>query len=193
MVNFLQRFVSLQESLGSFSISFETKYKGQTEEEFLTPDSLPQITKSEKVKIFYKDENGNKIEKSELFSVSQYKLAKTEFNLPRNLVALCAKSSVVKPITKKYLKTKTLENNDLGGFYHVILVEGEYLDERVNELRDDFDIPKNSQSRDLFLKNLISFENIYNSVDDIISDMLAPPDWDRKKIVERVGAIAKPY
>lgn len=187
MVNFLQRFVGLKESLSHFSIVFKTKYKDLEEEASLSPPDLPEVTGTQAVEVFYEDANGQKTDKSEIFTITHYKLDKTEYRLPRNAVALCAKSSPVKSITRRYLKTGTLENNDVNGFYHIILIESDYLDRRVNEHRDDFDIPTASGNADLFLENLISLEGIYEGIDDTINDMLAPPDWDKEKIVEKVG------
>jgi len=188
MVNFLQRFVGLKESLGHFSIVFKTKYKDFEEEASLSPPDLPDVTGKKTVEIFYKDANGKKTDKSENFTLSHYKLDKTQYRLPRNAVALCAKSSPVKSITRRYLKTGKLENNDVNGFYHIILIESSYLDRRVNEHRDGFDLPATPGNADLFLENLISEEEISEGIDDAINDMLAPPDWDKEKIVEKVGS-----
>lgn len=186
LVNFLQRFVSLKEKLGQFQIHFKTFYSGQMDEVSLTPDNLPQITSKQDIVIHYKDENGQETKKTETFSVSHYKLNKSSYKLKRNFVALCAKSSAVKVITNKFLKTKTLAHNDIGGFYHIILIESDYLNEHVNMQRDDFEIPSDAQQSDFYLKNLLSFEQIYDAIDDLVHDMLTPPDWDREKIVKDV-------
>ncbi len=187
MVNFLQRFVSLKERLGEFHISFETVYAGQQESSILVPQDLPEITEKRDVLIHYTDATGQEIDASEAFSISHYKLNKSVYKLKRNFVALCAKSSAATIITNKFLKTKTLENNDIAGFYHIILVESEYLNDHVNEQRDDFNIPRDSQQDDLYLKNMLSFEKIHDAIDEIIFDMLAPPDWDKEKIVKEVS------
>ena len=135
MVNFLQRFVSLKERLGNFQISFQTVYAGQQEASTLVQSDIPQITEKKDILVHYADANGQEIDAFESFSISHYKLSKSAYKLKRNFVALCAKSSAVKIITNKFLKTKTLENNDIGGFFHIILVESDYLNEHVNEQR----------------------------------------------------------
>ncbi len=188
LVNCMQRLVGLKESIGNFSIIFKTKYKTWTEESSLVTTDLPQITKTKTINIFYKDANNQPTSTSEKFTITHYKLNKSKYRLPRNAVALCAKSSPVKAITKRYLKTGSLENNDVNGFYHIILVESSYLDRRVNEHRDNFDIPTNSGENDLFIENLISFEDIYSDIDDTIIDMVTPPDWDKEKIVKKVSS-----
>lgn len=186
MVNALHRLVSLKDRLGNFEITFKSKYKEQEEEAILVPADLPKITAEKEVRIHYKSEDGAESDKSETFLLSHYKLSKAEFKLRKNFVALCAKSSAVKIITPRYLKTKTLENNDIAGFYHIILIESPFLDDTVNEQRDNFDLPENSEQADLYLKNLLSFDQIYEKIDDVIHDMLTPPDWDREVIVKGV-------
>lgn len=186
MINFLQRFVGLKDCLGEFKIDFHTKYKKNSEETCLQPKDLPTITAKQEVIIHYQDEDGREKSDSEIFCISHYKLSKAEYKLKNNLVALCAKSSVVKSITNRYLKTKTLENNDIEVFYHVVLIESKYLDDRVNVQRDDFEMPEDQKQADLFLKNLITFEQLHDSIDEIIYSMLVPPEWDRDKVVQKI-------
>ena len=186
MIAFLQRFISLKEILGDFSINFKTKYRDQEDEESLKSNELPIITTKKDINIFYQDSNATKTTEFESFIVSHYKLDKSLFNLKTNTVALCAKSSTVKSITKRYLKTKTLENNPVNGFYHIVLIESKYLDINVNEQRDDFNIPSDVDNGDSFLKKLISFHEIYENLDDYIIELLVPPDWDKENIVKKV-------
>lgn len=145
MFSFLQRFVSLKNVLGDFKINFETIYVGNKEETSLDSTHIPSITSQKPLNIPYKLSNGKESSELERFTVSHYKLNKSDYKLKRNYVGLCAKSSAVKNIVTKYLKTKALENNDIDGYYHIVLVESHYLDERVNTQRDDFDIPTDSQ------------------------------------------------
>jgi hypothetical protein len=186
MVTFLQRFVSLKERLGAFRVTIKTNGTGIAS---LTRDDLPQVTSTKTISVSYKDENGNATIRSETFTLSHYKLPKTQFRLKRNLVALCAKSSAVKNVTKKYLKPKSIENSDIGGYYHIVLIESKYLSEHVNEQRDDFKIPEDAQQKEFFLSlgDCISFEEIYHSIDDAIYEMLTPPDWSRDSIVKSTG------
>ena len=186
MVTFLQRFVSLKDRLGAFCITITTNEAGASRSS-LTPDDLPEVTTTKNIVVYYKDEQGRDTNKSEVFTLSHYKLVKTQFRLRRNLVALCAKSSAVKNVTSKYLKPKSIENNDIGGYYHIVLIESKYLSEHVNSQRDDFNLPEDAHQEELFLHNLISFEEIYHSIDDAIYEMLTPPDWSRECIVKSTG------
>ncbi len=184
LVNFLQRFVSLKEKLGEFSITFQTEYKDNTDSETLTTDDLPELTEKKSVNVYSVDFEGKKTDQYEEFSISHYKLDKNRYALPHNSVALCAKFSPVKVITRRYLKTGKLENNPIKGYYHIILIESNYLDSHVNEQRDNFDIPLEKDEKDLFFGDLMSFQEIYDALDKTIDAMITPPEWDKDKIVK---------
>lgn len=181
LVSFLQRFISLKDSLGDFEISFRFIFKDNVQEAVLVPDDLPKITNSQTVKILYGDSVGVD-QKSEVFSISHYKINEKDFDLKINRVAICAKSSVVEDVTGRYLKSKSLMNNAINGFYHVILIEGRYFDDSVNEQRDAFDIPKEKETASLISQKL-SFEEIFDAIDSVVITMLSPPDWDKDEIL----------
>jgi uncharacterized protein YerC len=181
LVSFLQRFISLKDSLGEFQVSLNYVSKSVDQEAILVPDDLPKITKRETVNVLYGDSVGSD-QKSEKFLINHYKINEKDFDLKLNTVALCAKSSVVESITHRYLKNKTLINNSINGFYHVILIEGEYFDNFVNEQRDAFDIPKDKEVSSLFGDRL-TFEEIFESIDDVVITMLSPPDWNKEEIL----------
>ena len=186
VISFLQRLVSLKEGLGDFLIKFKSKYNDDIEESSLTAKDLPTVKKEIKIEVISQDSEEKKYE----FLISHYELKKSEYNLKKNTVALCAKSSIVLDITKRYLKTKSLENNDVNGLYHIVLIESDFLDTKVNEQRDGFDMSQTISERlnDLFaFDNPLSFEEIYNKVDDVVIEMLCPPDWDKEKIIKSVA------
>lgn len=186
LVFFLQRLVTLKDQIGSFEIAFESSYNGKKIVKTLNASDLPCVTLTKKAFALIPDSNfTKKIE----FDVSHYRLERNNFNLTKNTVAMCAKSTIVSDITKKYLKTKTLENNPLGGHYHIILIESKYLDLFVNDQRDGFLLPKTSSDKDQFLmlEPLLSLDDIYNAIESIILEMLSPPDWNKKVIVDMVA------
>lgn len=186
MVAFLQRFVGLKEKLGDFCIEFITVHGDERDSQKLIPSELPDIFETKNVNIFYQDDKGVFSSDSVGCTISHYKLDRSAFKLKRNTVALCAKSSIAKLITNKYLKTKTLENNPVKGFYHIILIESDFLDTYVNEQRDDFNLPKLPQGSDNLFKRLISFQEIFDGLEGYILKMLEPPDWDKQKIITKV-------
>ncbi len=188
MVSFLPKFVSLKSFLGEFKIKFTSKYKNTVEELILHAAELPEITEKKEIKVQRKLAENDKGGSEEIFCVQHYKLNKNKYAIPQNVVALCAKSAVVKSITKLYLKTKSVENNPINGFYHLILIVGAYLDKHVNEQRDGFDIPIDAQNDEmLFDTDLLSFEEMIAGLDETINKMLTPPDWDKAKIIRKVG------
>lgn len=184
LVFFLQRFVTLKDQIGDFEILFNSKYKNEIKSLSLRKGDLPAVTNT-KVTFAYIADTTKKVE----FKISQYKLAKNKYDLTKNTVAICAKSTIVSDITKKYLKTKTLENNPLGEFYHIILIESDYLDSHVNDQRDGFVLPKNNSEKDQFsfVEKLLSLDEIFNSIENTIIEMLSPPDWDKETIVNMVS------
>lgn len=186
LVAFLQRLIGLKESLGDFCITFKTVDGEQEETLSLIPSELPKRTEERQVKVYYHDDSGLPVSDFEEFSISHYKLNKDDYTLKRNTVALCAKSSIAKLITNRFLKTQKLENNPVNDCYHIILVESPFLDSNVNEQRDDFNIPKDQQSTDTYLSRLLSFEELYDELGEHITEMLAPPDWDKDALVKKV-------
>ena len=152
LVAFLQRLVGLADELGDFEIRFRTRHWKQEEKiEWLRRADLPAITREVPVKVEERDpRSGDAIGSHQLFTLSHYQLDAADYDLPRNAIAFCAKSSPVKDITAYYLRTKTEQRNPVGGFHHIVLIESEYLDGHVNEQRDDFDdIPEESGAGEL--------------------------------------------
>lgn len=181
----LQRFVSLKEVLGDFHIKFESDLAGQKSEAVLQITDVPAHTSVSTLNVQHVEDDDTIFAQ---LTVTHYKLDEINYNLPRNIVGLCAKSAMVENITGRYLKTKTLENNPIEGFFHIVLVEGEILDEGVNEQRDGFDkIPEENGSGDLIDDMKITFKDIYSVLDDKIQELITPPDWSRDKIIADVA------
>ncbi|AWM79292.1 hypothetical protein DKL61_02365 [Gammaproteobacteria bacterium ESL0073] len=185
---FLQRLIGLEEQLGDFEIDFKTiKNKDNIECATLKQDDLPKVTGVES--IFVQESNkdtGAYIGSPKSFKISHYKLEAIKFDLPKNSIALCAKSSPVKDINSRYLRSKTEQNNAINGFYHIVMIESEYLDEHVNEQRDDFEgIPEECSYPELPLsENNISYTTIYDAIDPIIRRMVGPADWKKEDVIK---------
>ena len=185
LVRFLHRLVTLKETLGDFQIDFTSSYKGKKEKSWLTREDLPNATAQKAVAFpFPNGTNGGNID----FMIHHYRLNKKKYDLVKNVVALCAKSAIVDDITSKFLRSKTLENNDVDGYYHIVLIESSYLDRHVNEQRDGYDLPENSPNEDqgnLFGYE-VSMEDIYDTITDEVIKMISPPDWDQNEVVKNV-------
>ncbi|MEZ5937423.1 MAG: hypothetical protein R3C52_04305 [Hyphomonadaceae bacterium] len=184
LISFLHRLVSIQEHLGDFEIHIVTKTGDAESKEAIKRSDLPTVTETRPIDIVVKAAADNPIALTKRFVISHYKLDSSAFDLSQNVVALCANSSPVKRITKRYLKTVGQENRPLDGFYHLVLIEAEYLDQQVNEQRDDFRIPDRVEDEDLLLDAYLSMEEIYDAIDPEIREMLAPPDWDRDEVID---------
>nr|WP_321454613.1 hypothetical protein [uncultured Cohaesibacter sp.] len=181
----LQRFVSLKDVLGEFHILFESDLVGSKSRSTLKANDIPSQTSVIPLDILHVE--GSDTIRTQL-KLTHYKLDEKEYDLPKNVVGLCAKSAIAEDITGRYLKTNTLENNAIDGSFHILLIEGELLDEGVNEQRDGFDkIPEENGSVDLFDGVRVSFEDIYSVLDDKVRELITPPAWSREKIVEDVA------
>lgn len=189
LLSFMRRLLGLRNELGAFIIHFNVVVKKQAEPESrdeakLTAEDIPEPTTFCSVKVYNTDPGSkSRLGTFETLTISHYKLAAAQFDLPANAIALCAKSTPVKSITERYLRPRQVANNPLGGFYHVVLVEGQILDAKVNEQRDDFDIPAELDA-ELFRTDKISLEQIYDAIDDIINGYIAPPNWSKEQIVQ---------
>lgn len=190
MMNFLQRLVSLKAELGDFMISFETTYPNKsTEQASLNASDLPPITDQKKALVEERDpRSGSPLGKYKEFTISHYKLDACNFDLPRNAISLCAKSSPVLDITRRYLRTQAEQSNPVSGFRHLVLIEGDFLDQQVNEQRDGFDgIPSDIPVGDLFVDETISYDSIYDVIDPIIDEMVTPTGWSKDNVIKDVA------
>ncbi len=184
LITFLQRFVSLKDKLGDFKITFESTFKDGESTQTLTANDLPAVDQIYPIVATYDD--GTAAGGSENLTIAHYKLDQNTYAVRKNTVALCAKSTLVKTITPRYLRMKSVENAPVSGFYHILLIEGPYLDVTVNEQRDDFDFPKESDKDALFKRYELSMEEIFDAVDPKVHELLTPPDWKKEDIVEDV-------
>jgi hypothetical protein len=188
LVTFMQRLIGLKSRLGKFTINFHVTTKTAegkevTEDETLAVDDLPTLTDAKSVNVHERDpKTWVKIEAYQILKISHYKMSAKEYHLPSNAIALCAKASPVKDITDRYLRPKAVQTKPREGYYHVVLVEGELLDTKVNEQRDDFDIPEDLKP-DLITQDRISLEDIFDAIDDVIIAFVPPPNWRKEEIV----------
>lgn len=193
LMAFLQRLVSLKAELGDFTISFETECPNgpekKTEKANLSASDLPPITAQKSAFVEQRDpRSGSLLGRRKEFRISHYRLDERSFDLPRNAISFCAKSSPVLDITRRYLRTLTEQNNPVGGYHHIVLIEGDLLDQRVNEQRDGFEgIPSEIPVGDLFVDETVSYEGMYDAIDPIIDAMVTPTGWTRDEVIHDVA------
>jgi hypothetical protein len=185
LVAFLQRLVGLAGQLGDFEISFRTEHwKEGADTEYLRASDLPEMTASVEVNVAECDpQSGKPLGRHQPFRVVHYQLDPAHYDLPRNAIALCAKASPVRDLTGYYLKTRAEQNNPINGNYHIVLVEAAYLDEHVNEQRDDFDDLPEDIPDTIFNEGTISHAAIHEAIDPVIGKMVVPASWRREDVL----------
>lgn len=189
LVAFLLRLVGLDSRLGDFEIKFLTRHWKEGEQsELLKRSDLPTVTAERVVEVEERDPaTGDGLGIHQSFKLSHYQLDAEQYDLPKNAIAFCAKSSPVKDITTRYLRTRTEQNNPVDGFHHIVLIESDYLDQRVNEQRDDFDnIPAEIPSGDMFSSEKLSYAAIYDAIDPVIEQMVAPAEWNKEEVLNKI-------
>ncbi|MGY4398615.1 hypothetical protein ACVWZA_003823 [Sphingomonas sp. UYAg733] len=191
LIAFLQRLVSLKSELGAFTIAFETQFpKDRIETASLSAADLPPVTEVREAQVEERDpRSGDPLGRTAGLTLSHYKLDAATFDLPRNAISFCAKSSPVEDITRRYLRTVAEQNRAIDGFHHIVLIEGELLDRRVNEQRDGFDgIPDEIPVGDLFADETVSYADVYEQIDPIIDEMVSPSGWSRDQVLADITA-----
>lgn len=189
LLTFLQRLIGLENRLGDFEITFTSRNQMNVEQkDSLKSDDLPVVTTKRLVNVEECDPTtGVPLGTYQAFDLSHYRLDVEKYNLPKNSIAFCAKASPVKDVTVRYLRTKTEQNNPVNGFHHIILIESEYLDQRVNEQRDDFEnISEEIATNDLFQVEKVSYGAIYDAIDPVIAELVGASDWKKESILKEV-------
>lgn len=189
LVTFLQRLIGLGNRLGEFEITFLTRHSNGVEHKaYLKQLDLPTVSTQRKVEVEERDPiSGDKLGTYNALSLSHYKLNVEQYGLPKNAIAFCAKSSPVLDITARYLRTKTEQYNPVGGYHHIVLIESKYFDQQVNEQRDNFEnIPDEIPSNDMFNYGKTSYAAIYDAIDPVIDELVAPADWNKEEILREV-------
>lgn len=190
LVTFLQRLIGLDSRLGEFSIIFSSQHwSKEPQHSSLKRNDLPSVTSVKTVTAEeYNPTTNERVAEPQEIKISHYKLDTKHYDLPKNSIALCAKSSPVKDITSRYLRSKTEQNNPVGNHHHIVLIESSYLDQRVNEQRDDFDcIPAEFIPDDMFSPDGISYAAIYDAIDPVIQEMVTPADWKKETVLSLVS------
>lgn len=189
LVAFLQRLIGLDTRIGDFEINFRTRHwKYPEQSTSLKRPDLPVVNAERVVEVEEHDPaTGNGLGTYQAFKISHYRLEAVRYGLPKNAISLCAKASPVKDITSRYLRTRTEQNSAIGGFHHILLIESDYLDQHVNEQRDDFDnIPPELPTGDMFSTEKLSYAAIHDAIDPVIYDMVAPASWSKEEVVKEI-------
>ena len=151
----------------------------------ITSEDLPDKKPVPDIPIVCSHDNDSNIGIHKL-SVSQY-----EFFVDRHVgfeheVALCANSSIVKSVTKSFLKVQKDRKTPLDGKFYLILIESDYLEQHVNVRRDNFNIPSSCSSSEMISRGP-SMDDILESIEDFVLGLLTPTDFDRDALIRETG------
>lgn len=178
---FLQRFVILKDLIGHFSIHITDNFSGDFNEREINAENLPNPTDVKYVPLLCIHDKENK--KEHELKLTRYSFPSTEFFDFHNEIALCANSSAVYPLTKIFIKNPAERKKPISGSYELILVESDFLEYRVNTQRDGFDIPIDCSRTDDFSEDY-SLQDIVDSIEDYIYNIITPTDFDKSKLIK---------
>jgi hypothetical protein len=118
-------------------------------------------------------------------NVTRYSLPETSFKNVEHEVALCANSALVKSLTHHYLKNSNDRSRPINCNFEFLLIECDYLEDKVNEQRDDFNIPSECSPNNT-LENTISMRDIIESLEDFVYEILTPADFDKASLISNM-------
>ncbi|MFG6459829.1 hypothetical protein [Roseateles sp. BYS96W] len=178
---FLQRLIILKKLIGDFKIEVESRYGDVFETEFIDDKVLPEPV-GEVASLPLICSHGKELRSGPTLRVTRYSFAQDLFPNFQHEVALCANSAVVQQITKRYLRNAMDRKRPTAGKFELLLVEGDLLEEKVNQQRDGFNIPANCTENDT-LKEEFSLEDVVASLEDYVFQIITPPDFDKDVLV----------
>jgi hypothetical protein len=186
LITFLQRFIALKNIINDFKITIESHVAGQkTETEVISSSDLPQrlpVTDISIVCLHEQNESPNRY----TLQISTYPFLEAEYPGFMHDVALCANSSIVKSLTSDFLKVRKDRTRPIGGKFYLVLIEGDYLESKVNMQRDNFDIRASCKHSDMISVDP-SMEDILESIEDYVLDLLTPTDFDKQFLIKETG------
>ncbi|WP_127158683.1 hypothetical protein [Xanthomonas arboricola] len=178
--SFLQRLIILKDLIGSFSIGVKSVCGGNLEDSHITEADLPRPVEKKLIELVCIHKENPKVQS--FINISRYSLPESEFNEFEHVVALCANSAIVRPITKLYLKSAIDRRKAIDGNFELIFVESQAFEEKVNQQRDGFNIPE-SCAETALLSEDFSLEDVLESLADYVYGIIAPKDFDRESLV----------
>jgi hypothetical protein len=186
LITFLQRFVTLKNIVGDFNVQIETSLHGVAGE----PENISELDLPLKLPvddIFISCVHGNEeVARKHKLSISTYPFPEVDYPGFEHDVALCANSSIVKSLSNKFLKVKKDKTRAIDGKFYLILIESDYLENRVNVRRDNFEIPVTCRNMDAMSPGP-SMEDIIDSIEDYVLELLTPTDFDREALISETG------
>lgn len=185
---FMQRLIVLRSIIGSFSIAICEQDGEKSIETRIDSNELPTPLETKVVPLVCS--HGHGTDQPTEMKVTTYALPSDEFRQTQHDVALCANSALVLSVVKEFIRNQADRRRPIEENIYLVFVESELLESRVNEQRDDFDIPRDcSSGGDLYAN--YSLQDIVESLEDYVYGILTPKDFDKDTLIastqERFG------
>ncbi|KAA8733788.1 type I restriction enzyme HsdR N-terminal domain-containing protein [Acinetobacter qingfengensis] len=179
LTTFLQRFLLLKDIIGEFSIIFGEK--NDNEQSFkISAVDLPIPVNTTTINL--KCSQSNTIKPKYSLKITRYSITSSESINLQHEIALCANSAIVYSLTKKFFRTPSDIKKPIDGQFELILVESEFLEGKVNQQRDGFNIPKDCGNGEDLIDE-ISMQDIIESLEEYVYSILTPKDFDRNALI----------
>lgn len=179
---FMQRFIVLRNIIGDFKVSVTERCDDEEETILLSSAELPDHV-SKKTLPLICSHNGSNGHTCHTLEVTRYSLPSDLFVNFSHEVALCANSAIVTSIVKKFIRIQKDRQLPIDGKFELLLVESDFLESKVNDQRDGFKIPNDcSNNGDLY--GDVSKQDIVESLEDYVFDILTPSDFDRDELLK---------
>ncbi|MBN6533021.1 hypothetical protein JZM40_15430 [Acinetobacter pittii] len=188
LTTFLQRLILLKELIGEFSINFHDNDNGERTSSSISSDDLPSPVDNKTLVLRCSHSNLSK--PSYALKITRYSITPSENSSEQHEVALCANSAIVCSLAKKFFRTTSDIKKPIDGYFELILVESEFLESKVNQQRDAFNIPKECSSGEDLIDE-ISMQDIIEALEDYVYLIITPKDFDKEALInstqERFG------
>lgn len=178
---FMQRFIVLKGLLKDFSLSITEVNDDNSFVTEINASDLPDAAETRKIPLSCTHGTNNGKGQG-LLVVSRYSLSAEDYPDFGHEVALCANSALVYSLTSQFIRRPAEKLAAINGQYELLLVESEYLEDKVNEQRDQFNIPAECSETTDFESDF-SLEDILESLEDYVFTILEPSDFDREALI----------
>lgn len=177
---FIQRFIILKREIGDFSVSVQVLNNTEENIEEINSKDLPEPAETKELKLISANELAEPSHGD--IKITRYSLPSNSFKNAQHEVALCANSAIVSSLIKEFIKNSHDRTKPLDEKFEIILVESDFLESKVNNQRDGFDIPFDSNFNEDFI-NKISMQDIIESIEDYVFSVLTPKDFDKHALI----------
>lgn len=177
---FIQRFIILKGEIGDFLISIKESNNGVVSIHEINSDDLPVPTEVKELKLITECQLAEPSHGT--IKITRYSLPSDSFKNAQHEVALCANSAIVSSLIKAFIKNSQDRTKPLDDKFEIILVESSFLETKVNNQRDGFDIPLEHNMNEELINN-VSMQDIIESIEDYVYSVLTPKDFDKHALI----------